>query len=98
MLSRQFEFDGKTLSEAIRLTLKRRGTELPRIIIAFSQEFIEAKQPQWNAFRNKLEQDHVHIEFEEIVMKVREFIEPITSALASRKPAPSKWSETGPWL
>jgi hypothetical protein len=30
--------------------------------------------------------------FEVIVMKVKEFIEPITSALASRKPSPSKWS------
>jgi len=35
LLSRQFGFDGKTLSEAIRLTLEQRGTELPDEIVAF---------------------------------------------------------------
>ena len=97
LLSRQFEFDGKTLSEAISLTLKQRGTELPNEIVAFSKEFIEAKQIQWNAFRTKLEQDHVPAEFEHTVMKVKEFIDPIVSALVSMKPPPSKWSAPGPW-
>ena len=97
LLSRQFEFDGNTLSTAIRLTLGQRGTEIPYEIVAFSQEFIKAKQIQWNAFRKKLEQDHVPAEFEEIVMKVKEFIDPITSALTSQEPPPSKWSAPGTW-
>ena len=97
LLSRQFGFDGKTLSEAIKLTLEQRSTELPDEIVAFSQEFIEEKQIQWNAFRKKLEQDHVPAKFEGIVNKVKEFIDPIASALASRKSPPSKWSASGPW-
>jgi len=76
-----FVFGGKTLSEAIRLTLEKRGTELPDEIVAFSHEFISIKQSQWNAFRKKLKQDHVPTGFEDIVMKVKEFIDPITSAL-----------------
>jgi hypothetical protein len=98
LLSRQFGFDGKTLSEAIRLTLEQRETKLPDKTGAFSQEFIEAKQIQWNAFRKKLEQDHVPAEFEDIVMKVKEFIDPISSALISRRPPPLKWSAPGPWV
>lgn len=97
LLSRQFGFDGKTLSEAIKLTLEQRGTELPDEIVAFSQEFIEEKQIQWNAFRKKLEQIHVPDEFEDIVIKVKEFIDPISSALISRRPPPLKWSAPGPW-
>lgn len=97
LLSRHFEFDGKALSEAIRLTLEQRGTELPDEIVAFSNEFIAAKQIQWNTFRKRLEKNHVPTEFEDIVMKVKEFIDPIVSALTSRKPPPSKWSAPGPW-
>lgn len=98
LLSRQYGFDGKTLSEAIRLTLEQRGTELPDKIVAFSQEFITAKRIQWDAFRKKLGQDHVPAEFKHIVMTLQEFIDPIASALASRKPPPSRWSAPGPWV
>jgi len=98
LLSRHFGFEGKTLAEAIRLTLEQRGTRLPDKIVAFSQEFIVTKQIQWNAFRKKLKQDHVPTEFENIVMQVRKFIGPIASALISRKPPPSKWSAPGPWV
>jgi len=98
LLSRQFGFDGKTLPEVIMLTLEQRETELPNEIVAFSQEFIKSKKIQWNAFSKKLQQDHVPIEFENIVMKVIEFIDPIVSALASRKPPPSRWSASGPWV
>ena len=98
LLCRRFEFDGKTLSEAIRLTLEQRGTELPDEIIAFSQEFIDAKRIQWNAFRKKLGQDHVPAEFEHVVMTVKEFIDPIVSALASSKPPPTRWFAPGPWV
>ena len=97
LLSRHFGFEGETLSEAIRLTLEQRGTELPDEVVAFSNEFVAAKQTQWNAFRKKLEQDHVPAKFEGIVNKVKEFIDPIVSALASRKSPPSKWSASGPW-
>jgi hypothetical protein len=97
LLSRQFGFDGETLAEAIRLTLEQRETELPDKTVAFSQEFIMAKKIQWNAFRKKLEQDHVPTEFEDIIMKVKEFIDPIATSLISRKPPPLKWPASGPW-
>ncbi len=98
LLSSQFNFNGENLLEAIRLTLKQRGTELPNEIVAFSQEFAAAKQIQWNAFRKKLKQDHVPIEFEVIVMQVKEFVNPITSVLTSEKLLPSTWSAPGPWM
>lgn len=39
-LSRQFDFDGVTLAEAVRLTFERRGTGLPPAIEAFTESFI----------------------------------------------------------
>jgi hypothetical protein len=98
LLSRHFEFEGKTLAEAIRLTLGQRGTELPDEIVAFSPRFIATKQIQWNAFRKKLKQDHVPTEFTNIVTQIRRFIGPIASALTSQKPPPLKWSAPGPWV
>ncbi|MFC1494569.1 nucleotidyl transferase AbiEii/AbiGii toxin family protein [Thermodesulfobacteriota bacterium] len=98
LLSRHFEFEGKILAEAVKLTLKQRGTEFPDKIIAFSQEFITTKQIQWNAFRKKLKQDHIPTNFDDIVTQVRKFIDPIASALISQKPPPSKWFAPGPWM
>ena len=40
LLSRQFDFNGKELAEAIRLTLDHRGTVIPEIIIAFTLSLI----------------------------------------------------------
>ncbi len=59
LLSRQFDFEGATLAEAIRLTFDHRGTALPGVIAAFSQAFIDAKQVQWLAFHKRLGQEHV---------------------------------------
>jgi hypothetical protein len=42
--------------------------------------------------------DHVPAELEHIAMTLKEFIDPIASALASRKPPPSRWSAPGPWV
>jgi len=98
LLSRHFGFEGTTLSEAIRLTLEQRGTELPDKIVAFSKEFITTKQIQWNAFRKKLQQDQVPTEFKNIVTQVRKFLGPIASAFTSRKQPPSKWPAPGPWV
>ena len=46
LLSRNFGFEGRELSEAIKLTLEQRGTSLPVNIVAFSNEFISTKQTQ----------------------------------------------------
>ncbi len=54
MLSRQFNFEGHKLAEAIRLTFEQRRTEMPREIEAFSEKFINSKPAQWSAFRNRL--------------------------------------------
>lgn len=98
LLSRQFEFDGAKLAEAIRLTFKQRGTSLPEEIDAFTEPFIEAKQIQWAAFRKRLQQDHVPTSFREITASVDSFLSPIVAALSSGKLRPKNWTVSGPWV
>lgn len=97
LLSRQFDFDGEKLTEAIRLTFKQRGTAIHVKIDAFAEPFIEAKQAQWLAFRKRLKQDHVPTSFREITASVDRFLSPIVAALSSGIPTPTNWTAPGPW-
>ena len=77
LLSRQFDFDGAKLAEAIRLTFERRGTVMPVEIEAFDEPFISAKQIQWSAFWKRLQQDHVPVSFRDIVSALETFLVPV---------------------
>lgn len=59
---------------------------------------VKIKQIQWDAFRKKLKQDTIPFEFEDIVVQVKTFLNPIALSLAVKKPPPAKWSPPGPWL
>ncbi|MCF6337012.1 MAG: nucleotidyl transferase AbiEii/AbiGii toxin family protein [Gammaproteobacteria bacterium] len=97
LLSRQFEFDGSELAEAIRLTLENRGTEIPDIITAFTDEFVMAKDKQWAAFCKRLNLEHVPASFVEVVAGVEGFLQPIASALSVDEQFSQKWSVSDYW-
>ena len=98
LLSRQFDFRGDELVRAIRLTFERRGTELPLEIEAFSGPFADAKQTQWTAFRNRLQQVHVPESFAEITASVERFLSPVSASFSSGKPSSANWAASGPWI
>jgi hypothetical protein len=98
LLSRQFNFDGAKLSEAIRLTFERRGTKLPLKAEVFTEPFSKVKQAQWAAFRKRLQQDQVPTSFSEITDLVDRFLSPIIAALSSGRPGPINWTAPGPWI
>jgi len=97
LLSRQFNFDGAKLAEAIRGTFERRGTALPAEIEIFTEPFIVAKQTQWAAFRKRLQQNHVPSSFREIMASVSSFLSPIITALNLEKATPKIWTAPRPW-
>ncbi len=97
LLSRQFDFDGPRLTEAVRLTFERRGTKLPAEIDAFTELFVEAKQAQWAAFRKRLGQERVPVSFKEIAASVDSFLSPIAAVFSSGKQSPTNWPSPGPW-
>ncbi len=98
LLSRQFDFSGKNLTKAIRLTFERRETQIPAVISAFSEEFVNVKQIQWAAFHQRLQQAHVPENFTDIVLAVRHFIEPLVVALSTGKSNPDHWTAPGSWV
>jgi predicted nucleotidyltransferase component of viral defense system len=97
LLSRQFDFDGVKLAEAIRLTFERRGTSFPQRVEAFEQPFIDAKQVQWTAFHNRLQQEHTPRDFNDVVSVVEEFLSPLISLIVQGSHQPLRWTGSGPW-
>ena len=98
LLARQFDFDGVELAEAIRLTFRRRGRSLPVKIEAFQQTFVDARQAQWKAFWNRLQQDHVPELFKDVVSSVEVFLTPPIFLLSQENPKPMHWPASGPWI
>lgn len=97
LLSRQFDFKGALLSEAIRRTFDNRGIPMPDAIVAFTASFASVKQVVWTAFRKRLQQDSIPISFAEVVAVVGAFISPLVSAIIAGKPIHSQWNAPGPW-
>ncbi|NCC85103.1 MAG: nucleotidyl transferase AbiEii/AbiGii toxin family protein, partial [Clostridia bacterium] len=97
LLSRQFDFIGKNLAEAIRLTFKQRDTVLPGDIEAFSRDFAEVKQTQWVAFRKRLQQEHVPVSFQEVTTALGIFLGPIAASISEESKIPKAWTASGPW-
>lgn len=97
LLARRFDFDGKELAEAIRLTFDKRGVSIPQVIIAFTDSFISDKQATWTAFRKRLEQDDIPKSFAEVVAVVDGFLSPVLKAFIAKHHAPGKWRAPGPW-
>lgn len=94
----RFEFDGSGLAEAIRLTLENRGTEIPDVISAFTDEFVMVKGKQWTAFCKRLGQEHVPAGFAEVVVGVEGFLQPIASVLSAGEQFSRRWSVSGHWV
>jgi len=97
LLSRQFDFEGEKLAEAIRLTFEKRGTAIPRRVESFEQSFIDAKQVQWAAFHKRLQQDHAPKAFGDVVAVVEEFLAPLVALMPQDRPQFLRWPASGPW-
>lgn len=94
------DFEGETLSEAIRATFARRRTPLPATaLVALTTEFAgaEMKRNQWRAFvrRGKLQAGEAPLE--EIVAALHDFLMPVVEALNAGSLFNQQWKAGGPW-
>jgi predicted nucleotidyltransferase component of viral defense system len=99
LLSRQFEFGGERLCQAIGATFSRRKTPLPSgVPAALSAEFAtdRDKQTQWRAFvaRSRLTPE---AELSDVVAALREFLMPPTSAIIAGTSFAMIWSGARGW-
>ena len=97
LLSRQSDFDGATLAEAIQVAFARRATPLGRtpevLTAAFAQD--EGKVAQWRAFRRRVEAPE---SLAEVVADLAGFLGPIAEVLSAGRPFQGTWRAPGPWL
>jgi hypothetical protein len=98
-LSRDFPFEGASLSEAIKNTFARRETPLPSgAPVVFMPEFLEDadKKKQWSAFCNKNRNYIPDMSLESVCEGIAAFLMPLVEALNGDAALPQKWSR-GSW-
>jgi predicted nucleotidyltransferase component of viral defense system len=98
-MSRNFEFDGSTLSAAVRATFERRRTMIPeRTPIALTEEY--ADDPihlrQWAAFTKRLATDPTP-GLGVVIDEITEFVLPPAMAAAIAKPFLWYWKPRSRW-
>ena len=97
LLSRQFNFDGSQLLQAIRLTFEQRGTPLSDDVVAFQASFVAEKQVQWTAFCRRIGLEHLPKNFSDIVSQVACFLAPLIESARSGQPFDKNWIAANEW-
>jgi Nucleotidyl transferase AbiEii toxin, Type IV TA system len=100
-LSRNLDFDGKILGEAIRKTFERRGTKLPAggTPVAFTPEFYNDTdtKKRWAAFCARNATSITRTELREVIENIEQFLAPVAGALLDVVPFTKRWESGGPW-
>lgn len=99
LLSRQFDFDGATLAEAIQKTFANRGTTITAEPTAFSVEFASdaGKVSQWQAFVRKLRWEGECQDLASVCKAIAKFLSPPAAAALEGLPFRGLWRNAGPW-
>lgn len=100
LLARQFEFDAAVLSLAIQKTFANRGTRIEAKPLVFSTSFLEdaSKQTQWTAFVRKSKLAGTPVSFSAVVHDIRDFLEPLTVAIAADQSFTAHWNPGSSWI
>ena len=100
IISREFDFNGLTLSKAIGNTFSRRRTSLSEHVpLGLSPEFYEDshKTTQWNAFVHKGMLAVSPPTLKDICLSLETFLSPPTQALVRDEKFRAYWEPGGPW-
>jgi hypothetical protein len=99
MLSRTFDFQGAVLAEAIEKTFANRQTTVPAAPAVFDPWFGEERDKiaQWRGFIRKSGLSGAPGSFADAVAAIREFLEPVATALSRQGKFHGIWKASGPW-
>lgn len=91
VLATRNDFDGKTLSEAVRETFDHRNTGLSDIA-AFETGFAAdpLRQSRWKAFTKK-KQAMIPVSLEEVIRIIHSFLTPVIGFLTGAEDCPGQW-------
>jgi predicted nucleotidyltransferase component of viral defense system len=100
VLSRTFEFDGGTLTDAVKATFQRRQATLPeRAPLALTPAFADdgQKNTQWAAFVRKAGPQATAATLHTVVAEIARFTKPIMDSARKGSSMPFNWPPGGPW-
>lgn len=101
VLAKDFDFDGFTLTKAIKATFKRCKTEIPsEIPLALTEEFghNNMKSIQWKALIRKIGLEQGVPKLLDVLMYLQEFLLPPMRAASGTVSIPKYWNVGGPWI
>ena len=101
LLTRDFAFNGATLTRAIQATFKRRKTQIPRQTpLALTEEFgrDDTKSVQWKAFIRKSGLEQGVPGLPGVLSYLQEFLLPLLKAASGQAAIPKNWRAGGPWV
>ena len=99
LLSRQFDFDGNSLGDAVRQTFANRGTQINVEPVALAPNFASdpTQQTRWSGFCRKSRIEHAPASLQEVCDVIAQFIVPVAIAVQGEQPFNEAWQATGPW-
>ena len=101
LMTRQFNFEGKKLTSAIKATFEHRKTPLPSSKPLFAAGIYAEESVQatwWKAFLKKNQIKDAPDSFKKVASAVEEFLSAPIVAIASGKELSNKWQAPGPWI
>ncbi|WP_018291643.1 nucleotidyl transferase AbiEii/AbiGii toxin family protein [Verrucomicrobium sp. 3C] len=100
VISREFGFEGATLTRALLATFERRGTPMPvDVPSGLSDAFAGSpeKQTQWRAFVARGRLSEQPASFGTVVTAARDFLMPLAAAARRAETLDAIWNPGGPW-
>lgn len=97
-LCHDFEFKGQEICSAIQATFERRNTPIPEIPpSALTPEFLQQHQKSWEAFLSKNKLNTNGTSFNNVLLKLENFLMPPCLAAAKREVFEKTWRQSGYW-
>jgi hypothetical protein len=100
LISRQFEFDGTKLNEALKRTFSHRKTPLPAHKPLFAEEIYDEssdRQTLWKAFLKKEAIKHVPEKLNDAAKEIEKFLIMPLEAINNGRKFNKTWKTAGPW-
>ena len=98
ILSKEQEFDGAKLLEALKATFERRQTIMPANPTVFTETFYsdKKKQDQWRAFLRKNNLRDIS-DLQRIIKDISRFLVPVATAITNKRSLAGSWKSDKGW-
>jgi hypothetical protein len=100
ILSKEFDFKGKPLADAVKKTFAARDTAIPLHPMVFSDAFRQdrSKATLWNAFLKKSHLSDAPQSFEMVIADIELFLVPVIATIGDEGLFEKQWRAGGPWI